>query len=83
MRYLTFILLAFIIPIFTCPLTTHLWIDLGTGNANFLFFQQLFFWIGIVLYVIEIAAIECINDNKCDVEIDNINKINKPLSKLS
>jgi membrane protein implicated in regulation of membrane protease activity len=52
-KYLRFITLGILIPLTVTPNMYFLWVKLGTGNANFLFFQGLCFWVFLTMFLIE------------------------------
>ena len=56
MKYKAFISIGILIPLVVSPVMFHQWAYLGTGNANFLFFQGFVMWIFCALGLIEYAA---------------------------
>lgn len=53
-RYKVWILTGILVPTTLSPLLAHAWIDKGTGNANFLFFQCLALWFFCALAIVEV-----------------------------
>jgi len=64
MRFLPLITLGVAVPMAVSGTMLHLWTTVGTGNANFLFFQGLVMWVFLATGTIEFtnATIREIND---------------------
>lgn len=45
MRYLSLITAGILVPLLVSPAMTQLWLQYGTGNANYCFFQGLCQWL--------------------------------------
>lgn len=45
MRHVPLICAGIVVPIVVSPLMASLWVDYGTGNANYCFFQGLCLWL--------------------------------------
>lgn len=56
MRHLPWITMGITVPLFVSPVMRHLWVDLGTGNANFVFFQGLCMWVSLGLLLLELVT---------------------------
>ena len=52
-RNLFWILTGIFLPAFMYPIMYHLWAEIGTGNANYLFFQTLLLWSSYSFLIIE------------------------------
>ena len=65
MRFVPFISLGIISSMVISPLMMYLWMAIGSGNANFLFFQGFALWIFFALAIIEFT-------NETVREIDSI-----------
>jgi hypothetical protein len=50
---LPWIVLAFTVPMVMTPVMKYLWLQMGVGNANFLFFQGLVMWVAYALFMLE------------------------------
>jgi hypothetical protein len=53
MRNLNVILAGILVPILISPTIFALWVDYGTANANFLFFQGLASWAFLAFFTSE------------------------------
>jgi hypothetical protein len=53
---LPWVVLGLAIPAVLSPALLHLWIGLGTGNANFLFFQGLAMWLSLGLFIVSFLS---------------------------
>ncbi|RYY86463.1 hypothetical protein EON63_05705 [archaeon] len=60
-RQLPLILLALLTTYVVSNVMMHVWLRLGTGNANYLFFQGLCMWVAYGLFMVEYlkALISC------------------------
>ena len=56
MRYLPWIALGVLVPVVLSPLMLSLWTVVGSGNANFLFFQGLCMWGFVALGLVEFTS---------------------------
>jgi hypothetical protein len=79
-RFLPILLLFLVLTTLMSPFMNDLWIRLGTGNANFLFFQGLVMWTILALFICEytIAYGKLNNLEKAkNEELHHLNKIFK------
>ena len=53
MRFLPVIAVGMVVPLCCSPLTLHLWVGVGSGNANYLFFCGLASWLSFGLFIVE------------------------------
>lgn len=53
MRHLPFIATGIVVPLILSPLMFVLWVDYGTGNANYFFFQGVCLWLFAALGIAE------------------------------
>ena len=53
MRHLPFIVTGIAVPLVLSPLMFVLWVDYGTGNANYFFFQGVCLWLFAALGIAE------------------------------
>lgn len=53
---LPWVVLGLAVSVATSPALLHLWIGLGTGNANFLFFQGLAMWLSLGLFIVSFLS---------------------------
>jgi phosphatidylinositol glycan class U len=56
MRMLTFIGVGIWIPLLMLPVMIHVWLNAGTGNANYLYFQSLAYQVFLTLVVLQFAG---------------------------
>lgn len=71
MRSLPWIVCGITASLILSPLMFHLWLSLGTGNANFVFFQGLIMWLFAGLGIIEFIYAIIVdkskgNNEKCE-----------------
>jgi hypothetical protein len=71
MKYLYFLLLGIFLPMCFTPFMIDLWVRLGTGNANYLFFQGLASWVCLCLLIGDYltAYREWKKENETEIEI--------------
>lgn len=56
MKFLPWVAVGMIMPGVVSPILLHLWREMGTGNANFLFFQGLAMWFFGALGILEFIS---------------------------
>lgn len=61
MKSMSWISLGILLPLTLFPIMIYLWLGLGTGNANYVFFQGLAFYSFYGLAIIEFISAACMN----------------------
>ena len=56
MRNVPYIVAGIAVPLAVSPLMCSLWVDRGTGNANYFFFQGICLWLFCALGIVEFAG---------------------------
>ena len=52
-KYLSVLLVLILIPLVSSPVMLYLWVDLGTANANYFFFQSLMMWASYAMLIVQ------------------------------
>ena len=65
MKHWPLILLGVTVSMTVSPLLLHLWIGLGAGNANYLFFNGLLLWVCLAGGVLEFTSIALLSLKEC------------------
>ena len=65
-KNLFFMLVFILVPLSLSSIMLHLWVDVGTANANYFFFQMLIMWTSYTLLVVRYAKVLARKDNQCN-----------------
>ena len=65
MKHWPLILLGVTVSMAVSPLLLHLWIGLGAGNANYLFFNGLLLWVCLAGGVLEFTSVALLSLKEC------------------
>jgi hypothetical protein len=73
MRRKAWVVTGLLVPTVLSPVLAHTWIQRGTGNANFLFFQCLVLWFFSALALVEIVRASALSGEEVEIKEEKKN----------